>query len=48
MTIKAQTLWRNIRSFDPVKIKCAFCKSFDYNSEITPDGKAIEKMIDVL
>ena len=26
----------------------AFCKSFDYNSEIVPDGKAIEKMIEVL
>lgn len=25
-----------------------FCASFDYNSAITPDGKAIEKMIDVL
>ena len=26
----------------------AFCKSFDYNSDVVPDGKAIEKMIDVL
>ena len=26
----------------------AFCKSFDYNSDITPDGKAVEKLIDVL
>lgn len=26
----------------------AFCKSFDYNSDITPDGQAIEKMIEIL
>lgn len=25
-----------------------FCKSFDYNSDITPDGQAIEKMIEIL
>lgn len=25
-----------------------FCKSFDYNSTVTPDGEAIEKMISIL